>query len=153
MPTLESTLSNIRNFISDVESLHPKFVAAAAITATGLIGDRVGETGVSADGSQLGEYSDGVYKKKRADKGHPTGYVNLRFTGAMWHDVKLLDVNTTQGLTVATIGGTLPDTQDKLFYNSVRYNDEILELSSSEESVINDYLNNQLQNLADKNFR
>jgi hypothetical protein len=152
MASLENTLLSIKKFIKDVEEQHPKNVAAAALSAASLIIDRVGETGISSDGSQMGEYSDGLYKQKRAKKGHPVGFVNLRFTGEMWNDVKLIRDKTDGILTVATIGATRPENDAKLFKNSVRYNDEILALNDEEASILNDDLDNKLQEIADKNF-
>lgn len=153
MATLEETLKDINHFISDVKELYPLDVAAAAETSASLISDRIGETGINAEGSQLGDYTDGVYKNKRANIGHPIGFVNLRFTGAMWNDLSLIGVKSNGLVTTATIGAKFPENNDKLFYNSVRYNDEILDINQEEEDIINSFLDDKLQVLADKNFK
>lgn len=153
MPTIEETLDNIKNFIEDVKIEHPENVSAAAISAASLISNRVVETGENSSGVQLGEYSDGMYKNFRASKGREIGFVNLSFTGDMWNDVGVLNVQSDGVLTVATIGASNSENDEKLFYNSVRYNDEILDLNEEEALLINDDLDNKLQIIADKNFK
>jgi len=152
MATLEAFLQQTRNFIQDVEQKMPIAVTGAAIEAASEIDRRITESGQGSDGSQLGEYTDGVYKNKRAKKGLTTAYVNLQFTGDMWRDVGVIDTKTQGNITTATIGAKFKESDDKLFYNSVRYNDGILELSQQEADNAAEAIDEALQLIANKNF-
>ena len=70
----------------------------------------------------------------------------------MLRDIKLIEVKSVGTTTIATIGAITPEQDDKMFYNAVRYNDELLDLNQEETDIINDELDESLQNIADKNF-
>lgn len=152
MPDITQFVNNVKNFVRDVEESYPDTVAEAAISAASLIQNRIQETGLGSNGSQLGEYEEGIYKTKRAGRGLPTSFVNLTFTGDMWNDIRLLEVKKNQGLITATIGAQFQENDDKLFYNSVRYDDDILNITSEEEEEIAEVLDDGLQALANLNF-
>lgn len=152
MATLDQFISQAKNFLKDVEEVYPDTVAESAITAASLIQNRIQETGIGSDGSQLGEYTNDLYKQKRAARGLPTSYVNLDFTGDMWRDIKLIEVKTSRGLTTAKIGAQFQENDDKLFYNSIRYDDDILAVTSEEEEELAEILNDGLQALVNLNF-
>ena len=62
---LEQFLIQSENFIIEVLQKLPNAVTGAAIEAASEIDRRITESGQNADGGQLGNYTDGVYKQKR----------------------------------------------------------------------------------------
>ena len=149
---LEQFLIQSENFIIEVLQKLPNAVTGAAIEAASEIDRRITESGQNADGGQLGNYTDGVYKQKRQKIGHTTAFVNLQFTGDMWRDVGVVASKTQGSITTATIGAKFKESDDKLFFNSVRYNDEILELKQQEEDNAAEFIDDAMQEIIDKNF-
>jgi len=149
---LEQFIKQTENFIFEVLQELPNAVTAAAGQAASEIDRRISETGMNASGSTLGHYTDGVYKKKRQKIGHTTAFVNLQFTGDMWREIGVTDTKTQGTITTATIAGKFDETNDKLFFNSIRYNDDILVLSQLEEDNAAELIDDAMQEIIDKNF-
>jgi hypothetical protein len=149
---LQQFLQQSRNFVRDIEEKLPNAVTAAAIEAASEIDRRITESGQNSSGAQLGDYTDGVYKQKRQKRGLTTAYVNLQFTGDMWRDVGVIDTKTQGNITTATIGARFKDADDKLFFNSVRYNDGILELNQQEAANAAEVIDDAMQEIINANF-
>jgi len=150
---MEQFLKNSRAFIAEVKSQNAVWLREAGESAISLVDRRITESGRTAGGTQLGDYTDGVYKKKRQDKGLTTSYVNLAFTNDMWSDVGIINVVTGANIARLTIGASFQENKNKLVYNSVRYNDDILEVSQSEEDKLAKIMDVNLQLTANKYFK
>ena len=150
---LDQFILESRGFVSEIEKELPNLLSEVAVNANSLIQLRVQETGINASGTKLGDYSDGVYKSTRSDRGLPTNFVNLTFTGRMWSNIDIISVKSQGGTAKVQVGASIEENEDKLSFNSVRYEDEILEVSESEEEELDIVMDAGVQQIADKFFK
>ncbi len=103
-----------------------KWQRIAALTVFAKHKPRIFERGLAADGSKIGNYEDGAYKKKRAQKGRETGYVNLEMFGSMKKDYQV----TKAG--IVGFGFSNKTEFDKATWNEDRYGKDIFQLTEEE---------------------
>lgn len=106
-----------------------KWQRIAALTVFAKHKPRIFERGLAADGSKIGNYKDGAYKKKRAQKGRETSYVNLEMFGSMKKDYQV----TKTG--IVGFGFSNKTESDKAEWNEDRYGKDIFELTEEERRL------------------
>ena len=119
---------------------------------------RVQEKKINADGSAFGQYSqaklpqwffygksiiDGAEDEMRAGpwfvsyaefrelNNRPSGDINFEFTGDMWRNTGVVQVQNTEGITTVTLGGQDARSQDILAWQEPRYGN-IIEANEQE---------------------
>ncbi len=113
-----------------------KWQRAAALTVFAQHKPRIFEKGMAADGTKIGDYEDGAYKKKRAKRGRETQFVNLEMFGGMKKDY--------QPTKTGTVGFGFSNTTEaaKADFNEDRYQKAIFALSESERELYTRTLDN-----------
>ena len=115
-----------------------------------LIRLRVQTDKVDAEGSSFGSYSLG-YEIFRTLNNQPTDAKNYTFTGQMWRDTGITDVQDTGGTTTVTIGCQTDRSESLMEYNTDR-DGPILEASEEEEDFIREAHEERIINIIDNLF-
>ena len=116
-----------------------------------LIRLRVQNDKVDAEGVSFGSYSLG-YEIFRTLNNQPIDAKNYTFTGQMWRDTGITDVQDTGGTTTVTIGGQTDRAASLMEYNTTRDGVEILEASEEEEEFIREAHEERIINIIDNLF-
>lgn len=111
---------------------------------------RVQNDKVDAEGSSFGSYSLG-YEIFRTLNNQPIDAKNYTFTGEMWRDTGITDVQDTGGTTTVTIGGQTDRAESLMEYNTTR-DGPILEASEEEEDFIREAHEERIINIIDNLF-
>lgn len=110
-------------------ALYDTTLRTVATSMLGVVRTRIHQEGKAADGSDIGQYVEGPYKKNREKRGRRTDKVNLSFSGQM--DSQLSMIATSNG------GYGLGWPNDEMFKRSQgleqKYNKKIWALSADEE--------------------
>lgn len=85
------------------------------------------------------------YREFRAANNLPTGIKNFSFTNDMWRHLGVKGVKPSANGYTLTIGGTTPDAQNKIRWNSEREGRNIVEPSQAELNRLADYINEHLK--------
>jgi hypothetical protein len=114
------------------ELVDKKFSRMAALTVFAEYSPRIFEKGIASDGTSIGEYVDGPYKKKRSELGREVGFVNLELTGTFRRDL--------QPTLTGTVGFAFSnDTNLKISEGlEKRYGKEIFALTEEEQELFKD---------------
>ena len=75
--------------------------------------------------------------------------INFKFTGQMWDETGIINVQDDGQTCTATIGGQTPYSAELIGYHSERFGN-ILELSETEETKIYDGLGERITNIINK---
>lgn len=111
---------------------------------------RVQNDKVDAEGVSFGSYSLG-YEIFRTLNNQPIDAKNYTFTGQMWRDTGITDVQDTGGTTTVTIGGQTDRAERLMEYNTTR-DGPILEASEEEEEFIREAHEERIINIIDNLF-
>ena len=111
---------------------------------------RVQTDKVDAEGSSFGSYSLG-YEIFRTLNNQPIDAKNYTFTGQMWRDTGITDVQDTDGTTTVTIGGQTDRAESLMQYNTDR-DGPILEASEEDEEFIREAHEERIINIIDNLF-
>ncbi len=115
-----------------------KYARIAALTVFAQHHPRIFEEGRAANGSLIGQYVEGPYKKKRAARGRETGFVNLAFTEKMKRDYQPTETGEVG------YGFSEQEQFDKSEWNEKRYGKGIFELSQKEMDLFTETFQNAL---------
>lgn len=111
---------------------------------------RVQNDKVDAEGVSFGSYSLG-YEIFRTLNNQPIDAKNYTFTGQMWRDTGITDVQDTGGTTTVTIGGQTDRAESLMEYNTTR-DGPILEASEEDEEFIREAHEERIINIIDNLF-
>lgn len=111
---------------------------------------RVQNDKVDAEGVSFGSYSLG-YEIFRTLNNQPIDAKNYTFTGQMWRDTGITDVQDTGGTTTVTIGGQTDRAERLMEYNTTR-DGPILEASEEDEEFIREAHEERIINIIDNLF-
>lgn len=145
---LEQYIQELRDFASNVQRNIPEIMVQAANDGLADIETRITSSGQDEFGNVFGHYVEGRYKDYRREKGLEADFVTLQNTNRMWSNISIVAVKTAGFLTTVTIGGQLEETQNKLEWNSDRYETDILALSEQEVADITDTVEKEIEILA-----
>ena len=105
---------------------------------------------VDEEGTSFGSYSLG-YEIFRTLNNQPIDAKNYTFTGKMWRDTGITDVQDTGGTTTVTIGGQTDRAESLMEYNTTR-DGPILEASEEDEEFIREAHEERIINIIDNLF-
>lgn len=143
--TPEETAKALNELAKSIAEETPDMVQESALTAKALIQERIQELGEDSNEVSLNPYSES-YKKIRQKRGFEVGHVNLTFTGQMWRGTRIISEGATSNGYEVIIGGSDPDSKNKLGFNSEHYGD-VLRLAKKEEAKLQAGINDRLNEL------
>ncbi|MCA9497108.1 MAG: hypothetical protein KC589_09255 [Nanoarchaeota archaeon] len=174
---LQQGIEAIDSFIQALSKEIPDIMVETAISGKSLIQNRIQESGINADGSSLGNYSEkdvpafffkgksnnqggesyidaqieeggGVsYADFRRANGLQTNFIDLTFSGRMWSNIGVKNIASGNNKTTVTIGAKTDDNELKLFYSEKRFGD-ILQISKGEKEELELIAENRIETLA-----
>lgn len=137
--TPDEAIEKMQQFRTKLIASLPDFSTRAAMDATGLIVHRIQEEGDNAEGSQLGNYTEGPYKKKRQKRGRQVEYVDLTMTrggAGMFGSTGIVTQVVEPGIVRTKVAGRDEFTQKKLDWNAERYDTDLLKVNDKENQLI-----------------
>lgn len=124
----------IKQIATEIDNNREEESIIIAQETAALIRLRVQNEKVDAEGDSFGEYSL-QYELFRIANNMPVDAKNYTFTGDMWRDTGVTDVENTGFTTTVTIGGQTAEAEAKMAANTFR-DGPILEVSEEEEEFI-----------------
>jgi hypothetical protein len=124
------------------EVLNPVFLKPALEAVHEKVKSRIFDDGLAADGSQIGQYSEGYLAQRRKKGLGGSSKVIFQFTGAMKKDFVLLNQGGDYGS-----GFNNQENGDKSFWVESTYDKEVFQLTNEEEASLIELINQRVQNV------
>lgn len=127
------------NGVTNAVNLTVKQVAAD-VAASNV--SRIHNEGKAVDGSEIGEYKEGPYRKKRIKTGKEVQYVNLSFTGQLSKEFQPIKISDNE----YKIGFLTQYSSQLSKYIEENYDKKIWGVSEDDKRIANETLNINIQN-------